>query len=59
MVDVQVEDDSAPDRPRTRRAGRAPADLFDEFMTERNVDDDRVRALFAELLDAEQESERI
>lgn len=59
VVDVQVEDDSAPDRPRARRAGRAPAELFDEFMAERNVDDDRVRALFAELLDAEQEPERI
>ena len=59
VVDVQVEDDSTPDRPRARRAGRAPAELFDEFMAERNVDDDRVRALFAELLDAEQEPERI
>lgn len=58
VVDVQVEDDSAPARPRARRAGRAPAELFDEFMAERNVDDDRVRALFAELLDAEQEPER-
>ena len=59
VVDVQVEDDSTPARPRARRAGRAPAELFDEFMAERNVDDDRVRALFAELLDAEQEPERI
>ena len=59
VVDVQVEDDSAPARPRARRAGRAPAELFDEFMAERNVDDDRVRALFAELLDAEQEPERV
>lgn len=59
VVDVQVEDDSAPARPRARRAGRAPAELFDEFMAERNVDDDRVRALFAELLDAAQEPERV
>ena len=59
VVDVQVEDDSAPARPRARRAGRAPAELFDEFLAERNVDDDRVRALFAELLDAEQEPERV
>ena len=59
VVDVQVEDDSAPARPRARRAGRAPGELFDEFMAERNVDDDRVRALFAELLDAEQEPERV
>ena len=59
VVDVQVEDDSTPTRPKTRRAGRAPAELFDEFMAERNVDDNRVRALFAELLDAEQEPERI
>lgn len=59
VVDVQVEDDSAPARPRARRAGRAPAELFDEFLAERNVEDDRVRALFAELLDAEQEPERV
>lgn len=59
VVDVQVEDDSAPARPRARRAGRAPAELFDEFLAERNIDDDRVRVLFAELLDAEQEPERV
>ena len=59
VVDVQIEDASAPARPRAKRSGRAPAELFDEFLAERNVDDDRVRALFAELLDAQQEPERV
>ncbi len=59
VVDVQIEDESAPARPRARRAGRDPAELFDEFLAERNIDDDRVRALFAELLDAQQEAERV
>lgn len=58
VVDVQIEDASAPAPPRAKRSGRAPAELFDEFLAERNVDDDRVRALFAELLDAQQEPER-
>ena len=59
VVDVQIEDASAPARPKVKRSGRAPAELFDEFLAERNVDDDRVRALFAELLDAQQETERV
>ena len=59
VVDVQVEDASAPAPPKVKRSGRAPAELFDEFLAERNVDDDRVRALFAELLDAQQEPERV
>lgn len=59
VVDVQVEDASAPARPKVKRSGRAPAELFDEFLAERNIDDDRVRALFAELLDAQQEPERV
>ena len=59
VVDVQVEDASAPARPKVKRSGRAPAELFDEFLAERNVNDDRVRALFAELLDAQQETERV
>ena len=59
VVDVQIEDASAPARPKVKRSGRAPAELFDEFLAERNVDDDRVRALFAELLDAQQEPERV
>ena len=59
VVDVQIEDASAPARPKAKRSGRAPAELFDEFLAERNVDDDRVRALFAELLDAQQEPERV
>ena len=59
VVDVQIEDASAPAPPRAKRSGRAPAELFDEFLAERNVDDDRVRALFAELLDAQQETERV
>jgi exonuclease SbcD len=36
---------------RESRAGRSPHDLFSTYLAEQHVDDDRVRALFAELLD--------
>ena len=35
------------------RRGRTPHELFDEFLGAREIDDPRVAALFAELLDAE------
>lgn len=40
---------AAKDRP--SRIGRGPADLFADYLREQNVDDPRVRALFAELLE--------
>lgn len=53
VVDIRVEDSSRPTARTPSRSGRSPVDLFDEYMAARNVDDDRVRALFAELIDAE------
>ena len=57
-VDVRVEDSSSPAPKRRTRAGRAHAELFDEFLAERNIDDERVRSLFAELLEAQHEADR-
>jgi exonuclease SbcD len=36
---------------RTSRVGRSPQQLFADFLTEQNVDDPRLTAMFAELLD--------
>ena len=58
VVDVRVEDSSGPAPERRTRAGRTPHQLFEEFLAERNIDDERVRSLFAELLEAQHESER-
>ncbi len=56
VVDVRMDDPAPQRKQRATRKGRAPTELFDEFLAERNVEDERVRALFAELLDAELES---
>ncbi len=53
VVDVRMDDPAPQRKQRATRSGRAPTELFDEFLTERNVADERVRAMFAELLDAE------
>lgn len=52
-VDVQV---AAPHRAESetetpKRIGRSPRELFGEYLRERGEDDDRLRALFDELLD--------
>jgi exonuclease SbcD len=54
VVDVRVDarTDGA-DRPRAERAGRSPQELFGAFLEEQGVDDDRLTALFARLLDEE------
>jgi exonuclease SbcD len=39
------------DGDRRSRAGRSPLDLFGDYLGEQNVDDPRIRAMFAELLD--------
>jgi exonuclease SbcD len=52
-VDVRVEDSSRPVTRRPSRAGKSPVELFDEFLAERNISDDRVRAHFKALLDAQ------
>ena len=56
VVDVRMDDPAPQRKQRVARKGRAPTELFDEFLTERNIEDERVRAMFAELLDAELES---
>jgi exonuclease SbcD len=52
-VDVAVEASAVAEAtgPRSDRVGRAPTELFAEYLAERGVDDDRLTALFAELLD--------
>ncbi|MET0147119.1 MAG: exonuclease SbcCD subunit D [Ilumatobacteraceae bacterium] len=59
VVDVRVDapDDERRARPRDHR-GRSPHELFDEYLAGVGVVDDRVRVLFAELLDDELGSER-
>ena len=54
-VDVTVEsptDDEEPG-PASRRLGRSPHELFAEYLADRGAVDERVLALFDELLDAE------
>ena len=58
VVDVRVEDSSSPVPRRTTRTGRTPIELFDEFLAERNISDERLRALFSELLDAQHDADR-
>ena len=58
VVDVRVEDTSRPAPQRPSRAGRTPMEQFDEFLAERNISDERVRALFTELLDAQHADHR-
>jgi exonuclease SbcD len=51
-VDVIIDALSVGDlRPRVRRAGRSPHELFVEYLTESNAHDERVVTLFDELLD--------
>ena len=56
VVDVRMDDPAPQRKQRAVRKGRVPTELFDEFLTERNIADERVRAMFAELLDADLES---
>ncbi len=56
VVDVRMDDPTPQRKQRVARKGRVPTELFDEFLTERNIADERVRAMFAELLDAQLES---
>ena len=56
VVDVRMDDPAPQRKQRVARKGRVPTELFDEFLTERNIADERVRAMFAELLDAQLES---
>ena len=58
VVDVRVEDVVPLQARPVARVGRTPTELFDEFLAERNVRDERVRKVFAELLDAQLEAEQ-
>jgi exonuclease SbcD len=55
-LEVMLDDAHRP-RPGTRdgdrptRIGRSPAELFGDYLTEQNIDDPRITAMFAELLD--------
>ncbi len=55
VVEVRVERSTDPGDapPRAARAGRTPHDLFRSFLEEQEIDDDRLTALFARLLDEE------
>ncbi len=55
VVDVRVDrpDQRRDDQPRPRRLGRPPQELFAAFLAERGIDDRRIPALFAELLEVE------
>jgi exonuclease SbcD len=56
-LEVQLDDEHRP-RPgtgggaRPSRAGRSPVHLFGDYLAEQNIDDPRISAMFAELLDA-------
>jgi exonuclease SbcD len=56
-LEVQLDDEHRP-RPgtgggaRPSRAGRSPVQLFGDYLAEQNIDDPRISAMFAELLDA-------
>jgi DNA repair protein SbcD/Mre11 len=53
-VDVRIDPpvDGRSQQPRTpARLGRAPTDLFAEFLNDRGITDERIAALFQELLD--------
>ncbi|GAC1410823.1 MAG: exonuclease SbcCD subunit D [Actinomycetota bacterium] len=51
VVDVSIDAGEAQEVVRPRRAGRAPGELFKEYLTEKNAFDERVMAMFEKLLD--------
>ncbi len=53
LVEVLVDapSTSPTERLRTPRAGRSPLELFDAFCSDQNIEDERLHALFAELLE--------
>lgn len=52
-VEVAIESPESPkpDQDRPARLGRSPQELFAEYLAEHGADDERVRVLFAELLE--------
>jgi exonuclease SbcD len=58
VVEVRLESIAAlgsndPSERRSRLAGQTPHELFDAYLVEQGIDDRRITALFAELLDEE------
>ncbi len=54
VVEVRIDAaDAADARPRAERRGRNPQDLFAAYLAEENIEDPRLVALFATLLDEE------
>jgi DNA repair protein SbcD/Mre11 len=54
VVEVRIEvADTAETRPRAERRGRSPQDLFAAYLAEESIEDPRLVALFATLLDEE------
>jgi exonuclease SbcD len=54
VVEVRAEGSGDADRgPSPSRSGRTPQELFRSYLSEQEIDDDRIVALFAELLDQE------
>ena len=56
-LEVQLDDEHRPQPgtgggARPSRAGRSPVQLFGDYLAEQNIDDPRISAMFAELLDA-------
>ena len=55
-LEVMLDDDHRPqpgarDGDRHSRVGRSPQELFSDYLSEQNIDDPRIPAMFAELLD--------
>jgi exonuclease SbcD len=55
-LEVMLDDAHRPrpgagDGDRPSRIGRSPLDLFGDYLSEQNIDDPRITAMFAELLD--------
>lgn len=57
-VDVRMDDPTERPRQRVVHKGRNPIELFDEYLSEQKIEDQRIRALFAELYEDEQMVER-
>ena len=56
VVDVRVEDSSRAATSRVSRAGKSPIELFDDFLHERSISDERIRSGFRQLLEAQLEA---
>ena len=55
-LEVMLDDAHRPrpgarDGDRPSRAGRSPQELFSDYLSEQNIDDPRIPAMFAQLLD--------